>query len=100
MLVFLELSSLCVGFLIYNFSMHLEVYTSHFVSSDFPFHIPKNEGQELVWASHFGESCGAGISEPFLYYQIFFLLLSVFSFRKNFLPHKNFLLKNVMVILT
>lgn len=94
MLVFLELSSLCVGFLIYNFSMHLEVYTSHFVSSVFPFHIPKNEGQELVWASHFGENCGAGISEPFLYYQIFFFYYcQFFPLGRTFFPTRIFFWK-------
>lgn len=65
MLVFLELSALCVGFLIYNFSMHLEGYTSHFVSSVSPStYLKMRENNwfgrlilvrtvELVFLSHF-----------------------------------------------
>lgn len=65
MLVFLELPSLYVGFLICNFSMHLEVYTSHFVSYVFPSTYLKMRERnwfghlilvrivELVFLSHF-----------------------------------------------
>lgn len=98
-LVFLELSFIYATFLIFNFSMHLELCKSHFASSVFPSMYLKM--RENSWFGHL--ILVRTVELVFLAISVlskFFLLLSVSSFMKNFLPHKNFLLKNVMVILT